>query len=254
MTAAIRGLVLLISLGGCGDAPPVVLGESVSVASAELPADSRIRRSVGRGTIEYLKGPNLSRALEEDPDFRAIQRAGDAEKIVRAFLERYAKAFVLERPADELSLRSVETDGRESTHVYFQQQYSDLEIHGAELAVHLDADNHVVFVMGRTFPTPTHLDLTPALSLQQASRSVAQELGIVGDGCEGCEGELVLFAPGEEELRPAYRFEVAQGLAEAWVLFIDAQTGEVLQRFSTVQSEQRGLNFESMPRARRVEE
>jgi Zn-dependent metalloprotease len=207
----------------------------VARADLGLPAEAETRREPERGTLTYLKAPNLSRTLEErDPAFRELQAAGRWGETAVTFVSAHAADFRLDRPQEELRIRSVETDAQGLTHVRLAQSHAGIPVWGAEILVHLDRAGHVYLVQGRYAPTPRGLETTPGLPVARALEVVAGEIRGLGGRCPRCTADLAIFAPVDGPPRLVYRVDAPVSLAEGWEVLVDAGTGAVLQRLPTV--------------------
>ena len=195
-----------------------------------------IRRDPRLGTITFLKAANLSEGLEHNADFARLQANNQFGDIARAFIEAYRTEFRLAEPNRELLIESVTPDALGLTHVRLQQTFHDVPVWAAELIVHLDADAQVYLVQGRYIPTPRNLSTQPSLTGRAALQRVADHLGKPLAGCLQCQATLVIFAAEDTAPRLAYQISVLLGLAEGWEVMIDAQTGEVLQKLSAIQT------------------
>ena len=208
--------------------------------SAERPAqprlapDAQIWRDEARGTIRLLRAANLSQSLEADPEFSALQAANRFADVALAFVTAHHALFGLERPGDELRVRSVTTDDLGLKHVRLQQGFAGLPVWGAELNVHLDRANHVYLAQGRYVRTPSRLATTPRLGTEEARRYAATAVSGAAPDCRGCRSELVIFVGADEQARLAYRVLVEVSLADAWAVMVDADRGAILDKISTV--------------------
>ncbi len=203
-----------------------------------LPAWAEIRRDPRLGTITFLKAPNLSEHLEHDPDFAQLQASKQFGDLARAFIHAYRADFRLTQPANEFRVQSVETDTLGLTHVRLQQTFQGIPVWAAELVVHLNADTQVYLVQGRYIPTPHKLSTDPGLTEQAALQRAADHLGRPLTRCLKCQADLVIFAAEGKAPRLAYRVLASLSMAEGWEVMVDAQTGEVLQKLSTIRTTQ----------------
>ena len=217
-------------------AEPISRQQSAAMNTFPMPVE--IRRDPRLGTITFLKAPDLSAPLKHDADFAQLRASRQFGDIARAFIEAYRDEFRLAEPNQELRVESVETDTLGLTHVRLQQTFHDVPVWAAELRVHLNADAQVYLVQGRYIPTPRNLSTQPSLTDQAALQRAADHLGKPLAGCLQCRAALVLFASEDTAPRLAYHVSVLLGLAEGWEVMIDAQTGEVLQKLSAIQTAQ----------------
>ena len=208
----------------------------LSAAVNTFPARTEIRRDPRLGTITFLKAPNLSERLERDTDFAQLQANKQFGDLARAFIHAHRADFRLTQPASELRVQSVKTDNLGLTHVRLQQTFQDVPVWAAELIVHLNADTQVYLVQGRYIPTPHNLSSDPSLTNQAALQRAANHLGKPLAGCLKCQAALVIFAAEGKAPRLAYRVLALLSVVEGWEVMVDAQTGEVLQKLSTIQS------------------
>ena len=91
------GIFLLVACGS-GVSPHAIAEPPEYVDSAmgqPLPSRAEIRRDADRGTIRWLRAPNLSARLEQDPEFRTLQLANKIGEVALAFLMPYREPFQL---------------------------------------------------------------------------------------------------------------------------------------------------------------
>ena len=200
--------------------------------SAALLPDAGLRRDM-RGTVRFLRGENLSQNLERDPAFRALQAADRFAEIALAFLTAYRTEFRLVQPEDEMAVASVETDNLGFKRVRLQQSFRGIPVWGAELIVQLDRANHVNLVQGRYIPTPVRLRTIPEITGEDALATASVSLD-TESGCPGCRSELVIFASDNQPPRLAYRVRVNVSMNEGWDIMVDAVTGAIFDKLSTV--------------------
>ena len=225
----------LASAGVIGSESPDVQGISVDLTDQKsLPADVNLRRDPVQGTIQSLKGRNLSVELEQDDFFRALQSANRFAEIALAFLNTYRSEFKLQHPADELLVESVVVDDLGFKQVRLQQVFEGIPIWGEQIIVQMDRSNHVNLVHGRYVPTPAGISTVPKISKEEALRTVTASLDRLEHDCPNCRSEIILFALENKPPRLAYRILAPISLAEGWAVTVDAVTGAILNRVPTV--------------------
>ena len=217
-------------------AEPLSRQHPAAMDTFPIPAD--IRRDPRLGTITFLKAPDLSAYLQHDADFAQLRASKQFGDIARAFIAAYRDEFRFTEPAQELRVESVETDALGLTHVRLQQTFHNIPVWAAELLVHLNADTQVYLVQGRYIPTPRNLSTQPSLTDQAALQRAADHLGKPLTGCLKCQTTLVIFASDDIAPRLTYHVSILLSLTEGWEVMIDAQTGEVLQKLSAIQTAQ----------------
>ena len=229
-------LIIGCSSAACGgmNQTPSVSGNTSMMPS--LPVDAKIIHDETNHTIIFLKGRNLSAALESDANFRQIQAKNDAVAIAKAFIDAYCEEFRLMDPVTELAAASVITDDLGLTHVRFQQIYREIPVSASEIIVHLDRDKHVYLVNGRYIPTPDHLNIQPHITLSDAEAVVAKHLERDHTDCPRCATNLIILPkPGNGTLL-AFRVEALIRADEGWIYFIDAHSGLIIERQTTIRS------------------
>jgi len=206
------------------------------LAGKPFPSDASLRRDPGRGTVRFLKGRNLSRDLEQDEAFRALQAADRFAEIALAFLNAYRTEFGLRQPMVEMRVDSVVTDDLGFKQVRLQQTFAGIPVWGAELIVQIDRDNHVNLVQGSYFRTPVRARTTAELASDEALRIAAASLSGIGPECPRCRSKLVIFASDSNPPRLAYRIIAPISLVEGWAVMVDAMTGIILGKVPMVYS------------------
>ncbi|MCS7352265.1 MAG: thrombospondin type 3 repeat-containing protein [Anaerolineae bacterium] len=151
----------------------------------------------------------------------------------RKFLEAYQDLYGLTDPDLGLAVRrGVEGDGED---VIFYQTYRGLPIFASELAVHLTGDR-VYATVGKLL-TDVDLDVTPALTAAQAE-DVARAAVEAPQARVAGETRLVIFDPrllNNVPSDPRLAWRVTLGGNAPWQVLVDAQTGEVLFKYSLIQ-------------------
>jgi bacillolysin len=230
-------IVTACPLAACGHVHQHVLSDSHEMAmNLSLPSEAKIVRDECRGTILFLKGPNLSQALEADPRFRELQAENQAEKIAKVFISAYSREFLLTDPFEELSVAMVTTDDLGLTHVKLRQTYKTIPVADSEIIVHLDRDQRVYLVNGRYHPTPDQLPLQPAISPAAAEAVVLENLKITASDITPRHVDLVIFPETAKGPRLAFRINISLRADEGWLFFIDAQSGEILEKRSLIRT------------------
>lgn len=226
--------VCLLAIFACG--VPTRTATGPSQAAAALPSGAEIRRDARTGTIRYLRASNLSEDVERDSEFRRLQSTNAFADVAVRFLAAHRLLFKLQRPADEVVVRSVTKDDLGLKHVRLQQVFADLPVWSGEILVHLDQANHVYLVQGHYAPTPSGVRTQPALSAEAALRIAGEATRGTDPSCQRCESDLVIAVVRDQAPRLAYRVVTKPSLTEGWAFLIDAETGAVLEKVSTVMS------------------
>lgn len=200
-----------------------------------FPSDTRISFNSQWGTVRFLKSTNLTRDLEQSKEFQTLQATNQYKEIVFQFLNAYRVPFKLTNPLEELVVHSIQADDLGFNQVRLRQMVMGIPVWGAEIRVQLDRSNHVNLVQGHYYPSPQGLNLHPQLTAEAARGYVASHLDLPDSSCPACTTSLVVFFIVERHSpRLAYSVRTPIGLIEGWNLIVDAETGNILQKISTV--------------------
>ncbi|GAB2528727.1 M4 family metallopeptidase [Spirosoma aerophilum] len=165
--------------------------------------------------------------------------AAAAASATFAFMGQVRGLLKLENPESNFTVARTETDDLGQTHVRLTQTHRGVPVLGAELVAHL-TDGEVTLLNGRYQAIPNNLTTTPRLALADASERALADVRKVslvrsfGDNIlkmKSTEGELCVFAEnGVAKL--AYQLTVRPNMLDRWEYVIDAQTGEVLDKYN----------------------
>lgn len=200
----------------------------------ELPPDATVRYDERNGCIFRMEGNNLSQHLENDKSFQALQSENRFSDIAIAFIDAYPSVFKLQRPSQELKAISFNVEGSGQKHIRLSQIFDGIPVRASEIIVHLNRANQVCLVEGRYLPTPSGLATRPVISEREALRRTAEDMKQAD--CPGCRPELIIFSDASAKPYLAYRVIVNPGMAQGWEYFIDAQTGNILTKLSTIRN------------------
>ncbi len=210
-----------------------------------MAADGKARVTLDRSTntATFLSG-----------QFGVVVKPGvggsGADKIARTFLVQHGGLFGVRDQNSELKLIAVEKDTLGFKHFKYQQQHQGLPVFGQQLIVHAREDR-VTSVGGRV--TPNIGTAEPKLRAEDATQRAlaATRKGIVAE-----PESAPLRAVGNQQLgwytladgTPRLAYEVVVGAREdqRWQMYVDAGSGEVLDKWSLVHS---ALNRETVDSA-----
>ncbi len=218
-------------------AVPLLSGAAKS-ASAIAPSQSEweLWLDEDRNTPIFLQAKNNSAAAK-----RAVGVRG--EEIVMDFVEANAELFRLHQPRSELAVEQVKTDAQGREHVQFAQRYKGVPIWGAALVGHISGDQGLFAVNGRYHPTPERIEsIVPAIMAPQAVDRAVSDLGgtvqkFSADmqqllGYDGPDSELYIWINATSTApHLAWKVELRPNILERWRYFIDAQNGEILDKY-----------------------
>lgn len=142
-------------------------------------------------------------------------------------------------PEASFSISQTDADDLGQTHVRLTQTLAGVPVLGQEVVAHL-TNGEVTLLNGRYKPLPAGIPTTPKLALSDASERALRDVGktsIVrsfGDnfpGMKPSEGSLCIFPVGSTA-KLAYQVTIRPNLLERWEYVIDAQTGDVLDKYN----------------------
>ncbi len=228
--------VWVFIMSGCQSQAQVKKEESVPISQArsniKLPSDAAVRYDERSGGIFRMEGANLSQYLQSDKSFQQMQSENRFADIAIAFISEYRSLFKIQQPSEELKLVSFNVEGSGQKHIRFSQVFMGIPVKASEIIVHLNYVNQVYLVEGRYIPTPSGLLTQPKLSETEAFRKTAESLK--RQDCPNCRSELMIFSDDSAKAHLAYRISANSGVTQGWEIFIDAISGEMLAKHSTV--------------------
>ena len=167
------------------------------------------------------------------------------------FISENATLFRLRDPASELIHGATTRDKTGREHVQFEQRFRGVPVWGASIIGHWSGEQGLYAINGRYQPSPDHVTrveptITPEaaidralvdLTLQRTIKTFSPKVQELLD-YRGPEAELYLWnARQEEPLRLTWFVEVRPNLYERWRYFVDAHTGEILERYQASPSD-----------------
>jgi Zn-dependent metalloprotease len=246
-----QGICLLVLGGGLAAVPGLTATASPTASDGKSlvqkmkdEADGSVtfskEKSTGKvGFVRVSKGGDLL----EDQDAKATDKA-------RAYLDKYAAAFGA-RPG-ELRESGVTKDKLGST-VTYTQSYKGVPVFGSMLRAHVDKQGDLTSVNGFASPDLS-LSVTPRLSAEDAARRAvaavtaeppghdhadADAHEATPRGLKAASNELVVYRTGAirgvaGENKLAYVVEVTNKANIRDIVFVDANTDKLLNRYSMI--------------------
>ena len=217
-----------------------------------LQADLSRRKIVDQetGAVAYIR--NLQ--------FSADARNGrkNIREMSFDFLQSVKNELKVTNAKEEFKVRAEYTDAHGIRRVNLEQHYKGVPVYGGELGLHSNRSGVLEFMMGRVFPT-SKINPKPDVSEAEAigfahtdlgRRSLVQKEGLMSKllAMDPDKGELFIY-PGKDADRLVYQLTLRPNLLERWVYFVDAHTGEVVEKYNhtctldgVVQASARDLN------------
>ncbi|MBD2699885.1 M4 family metallopeptidase [Spirosoma sp. BT702] len=166
--------------------------------------------------------------------------AAAATSVTYQFMGQLRSLLKIENPESQFTVRQSETDDLGQMHLRLMQTHRGIPVLGAELVAHL-TDGNVTTLNGRYQLVPETLSTTPKLNLTDASERALNDVRKTatvrsfGDNIlklKSSEGDLCVFMADNGEAKLAYQLTVRPNMLERWEYTIDAQTGEVLDKYN----------------------
>lgn len=155
----------------------------------------------------------------------------ESDAPVRDTLTRVAPVFKLR--AENLRLVNTKTDALNATHARYQQMKNGLPVVGGDLILHLD-DAGALYAVSGGARDGVELTATPKIADAFAESIAAEQLG----NASAERARLVYFQPADGAMVLAWEVKTRHDtdLTQAELIYVDAQTGSVVERQSLVHS------------------
>jgi Zn-dependent metalloprotease len=219
MVITVCGMIGFLAAGG------------IAVAQQQVATQPLVQRSSLTGAPRMATGPGGA-------PFAMPRKPGGAQATPRDFLATYGYLFNVSDPDAQLAELRADHDMLGHVHTVYQQVHAGVPVFGSVLKVHENARGQFLAVNGVVRTIPDKLSTTPALTAARAVQLAKAELG--NPAVQVHRSDLVLVDPvwyGDPPagVHLAYQIELADpdhAVGEAF--FVDAHTGQILDRWSTV--------------------
>ncbi len=162
------------------------------------------------------------------------------------YLEAVKPYLKLANPDAELNISDSQEDEIQMTHLRMKQMYKGVSVYGGEMILHKKDNEEVSLLNGHFYPTPKIENVKPSLSgdnvgklaISDVSKTsitkimTATEMTILK--YEKPKTELIIYHQNEkaDSERLAYHVMVRPNFLERWVYVIDANSGEILDKYN----------------------
>jgi bacillolysin len=164
-----------------------------------------------------------------------------ATAMANDYLSSLKKDLRINNVAAEFSLVKEETDDLGFKHVNMVQKYKGIPIYGGEFNIHTNTQGVLENLSGKIFPTPT-LITEPAFDGQEAIKRTLEDLSkstiVQKNGAiskfldlDLDAAELIILNENKKSIL-AYHITVRPNILERWVYFMNAQTGEIIDKYN----------------------
>lgn len=162
------------------------------------------------------------------------------------YLEAVKPYLKLANPEVELDILKSETDEIQTTHLRMQQTYKGVNVYGGEMILHKKDNEEVSLLNGHFYPTPQIESVKPSLSDDNVGKVAISDVSktsivkpmtateMVMLKYEKPKTELIIYHQNEKAdgERLAYHVTVRPNFLERWVYVIDANSGEILDKYN----------------------
>lgn len=162
-------------------------------------------------------------------------------------LNENRELFKIEDPNKEFQIESTTIDNENNKHIRLQQIYHNIPIWGKELILHFDNDNELYLINGKNVPTIKNFDhnsfiLTKELAISKSINDLMNfttiaEFSDFEKNLLKYNGPIaekyILNENLNENPKAIWVVEIRNNLKDKWRYFIDAKTGEILEKYNT---------------------
>ena len=188
-----------------------------------------IKDPVSNETIA-IKGESIRLKSVKTPEAKSSQH-----------LKALSPALLIKDTDTELKLIDQKKDNKGHVYIRYQQEFNGIKILDAQITTH-QKNGIVNFVNGRWNPTPENINTAETISKDNAEQIVIQDLDkfmIVPDhlqrlvnGQQITTEKVIVFTNKIPKL--AWHIDIFETVADRWEYTIDAHTGKILNKHSTV--------------------
>ena len=192
-----------------------------------LPTNAFVHFESARTTVSRIETKDPAPSPSDPTNLGGREPAAAALE----FVSVNRKLFRLVNPPAELKVIDVKRDELGFHHVRFTQQFHELEIANTDLLFHYNREGVLYLVTANYIPTPTETELQPKLDRPAAIRAAAADVST-----EPADWAATLKIWPTPSGIGILAYEVAASVApdKAWRVFVDAHTGRILDRISTI--------------------
>lgn len=191
--------------------------------------------------------------VEGSPETGANFATRNSESVVHAaysYLKPLSQSMRIKDVNKEFVSMKIWTDEISSTHIKMQQYFEGIKVYGGQIILH-GSDGVLNKFNGTYFPTPQIKSLNPAyaaasvesIALADVSKtstvSEVNTFNIKELEYEQTESELIIYHLDRDinSEKLAWHITVRPNFLERWEYFVDAQTGEIINKYNNTCSD-----------------
>jgi len=163
-----------------------------------------------------------------------------------SFMTDVKKAMRIKDPENEFTEIDSWNDDLQIQHIKMQQFYEGLKVYGGQVILH-GSEGSINRINGTYFPTPSLTDLVAKTTAEEAVALVVNDIKTVTSFAElnssvtgfldydGPTTELIVYHNSRDltSEKLAWFVTIRPNVIEHWYYFIDAKTGEILEKYNT---------------------
>ncbi|HEX9749850.1 MAG TPA: M4 family metallopeptidase [candidate division Zixibacteria bacterium] len=204
-----------------------------------------VRWNESNGTPSYVTGAGLSQPAPNQ------QRATSIEDRTIQFLAANREIFKIDDPEEELIVKETIPDKLGMYHVVLEQQYLGVPYWANNLVAHYNQKGDLYCLNARYSPTPKQIGtVTPSMAAEAAVGIAMRDLASLVE-IEAFSPPITLLLNYENPIATLYiwslyesddprlvwHVEIRPNISQWWYYFVDAQTGEVLEKYNNAQAD-----------------
>ncbi|MDI9881311.1 M4 family metallopeptidase [Flectobacillus longus] len=162
-----------------------------------------------------------------------------------SYLSAVQKYLHFKNVEEEFDVNQIENDNLNQTHIHVQQMYKGIPVYGAQIMLHTK-DDAVEVMNGKLFPTPSLASTEPSMGTEQIASVAIQDvqqqtkfrtLSFAEKALlkyEKPQSKLFVYHKNESvnDQHLTYEVVVRPNFLERWIYMIDANSGEILDKYS----------------------
>lgn len=165
------------------------------------------------------------------------------EKLSTDYLIDVKHLLQINNAKEEFKTISQRTDDLGLTHIKMQQVFKGVKVYGSEIVLHLNKKRQTHILNGRSRPTPVLENVVPKISVAKAITQIEHDLGVTlpkSDANKSGLNKILKLSEHQQELL-IYNIDgndvltrhitVFPSIMDRWEYFIDANTGQVLDKY-----------------------
>lgn len=217
--------------------------------SSDLKQEDLLQQSnsILHSNIVYSKETGLPTFITiNKPAFQKNQMKFLTTKTIFSYLNENRNLFKIEEPEKEFRIVSTFVDNENNKHIKIQQYHRDIPIWGKELILHFDNDNDLYLLNGKNSPSLNNLNsIENNITTQQAINFAINDLQRFTEIIEfedyeknllnykGPTAEQYIWLDNQAQIPYlVWVVEIRTNLKDRWRYFIDAQTGNILEKYN----------------------